>query len=60
MGNKMQWHQSNNSMTFEERLVDLARRVRADVETLPRCRKRDDLVQQLREIETSVELKQFQ
>ena len=57
----MQRHQANDdTTTFEERLVDLARRVRTDVETLPRCKTRDDLVQQLREIETSVELKRFQ
>ena len=56
----MQRRPSNSSTTFEEHLVDLARRVRADVETLPRCKNRDDLVQQLREIETNAELKRFQ
>jgi hypothetical protein len=50
---------SRRSTTLEERLVDLARRVRADVEMLPRCKKRDELVQQLHEIETGVELNQF-
>jgi hypothetical protein len=51
----MQRHQFNDSTTLEERLVDLTRRVRADVETLPPCKKRDDLVQKLREIETAVD-----
>ena len=50
----MQRHQVDYNTTLEERLVDLARRVRADVETLPPCKKRDDLVQKLREIETAV------
>ena len=50
----MQRYHANNNITLEERLIDLARRVRAEVETLPRCRKRDDLVQQLRKIETGV------
>jgi len=52
----MQRHGFNYSTTLEERLIDLARKVRADVETLPPCKKRDDLIQQLREIETGVEL----
>ncbi len=55
----MQLHHAKNNATLEERLVDLARRVRADVETLPPCRKRDDLVERLRVIETGVELNQF-
>jgi hypothetical protein len=49
----------NFSTTLEERLVDLAHRVRADVETLPPSKKRDDLVQKLREIETADDLNQF-
>jgi len=55
----MQRHQFNYSATLEEGLIDLARRVRADVETLPPCKKRDDLVQKLREIETTVDFNQF-
>ena len=51
----MQGHHAFNNTTLEERLVDLIHRVRADVETLPPCRKRDELVQRLREIETGVE-----
>ena len=51
----MQRHQFNHSTTLEERLIGLARRVRTDVETLPPCKKRDDLVQKLREIETTVD-----
>jgi hypothetical protein len=35
----------------EARLIDLVSRVRADLETLPPSKKRDDLVQKLREIE---------
>jgi hypothetical protein len=55
----MQRLQFNRSTTLEEHLVDLARKVRADVETLPPCKKRDDLIQQLREIEAGVELNPF-
>jgi hypothetical protein len=55
----MHRHQFDHRTTLEERLVDLARRVRADVETLPPCTKRDDLVLRLREIETAVDLNQF-
>jgi hypothetical protein len=50
----MQRHQFNYSATLEERLIDLVRRVRADLETLPPCKKRDDLVRKLREIEIAV------
>jgi hypothetical protein len=55
----MQRLQFNDSATLEERLVDLARKVRADVETLPPCVKRDDLVHKLREIETAVDMNKF-
>ena len=55
----MQRYQFNDNTTLEERLVDLARRVRADVETLPPGVKRDDLVHKLREIETAVDMNQF-
>jgi hypothetical protein len=55
----MQRYQFNDNTTLEERLVDLARKVRADVETLPPCKKRDDLIQQLRTIETAEELSPF-
>lgn len=55
----MQRDRFNYSTTIEERLVVLARKARADVETLPPCQKRDNLIQQLREIETSVELNPF-
>jgi hypothetical protein len=55
----VQNHRFNDNATLEERLVDLARRVRADVETLPPCVKRDDLVHKLREIETAVDMNQF-
>jgi len=51
----MQRHGFNYSTTLEEHLIDLVRRVRADVERLPPCKKRDDLVQKLREIETTVD-----
>lgn len=54
----MQGHQFNHSTTLEERLVDLVRRVRVDVETLAPCKRRDDLIEQLREIETDVDLNQ--
>jgi hypothetical protein len=47
------------STTLEERLVVLARKVRSDVEMLPPCKKRDDLIQQLRDIETGVELNPY-
>jgi len=52
-------HQSNDNTPLEARLVDLTRRVRADVETLPPGVKRDDLVQKLREIETTVDINRF-
>jgi len=55
----MQRHQFNHDTTLEERLIDLTRRVRADIETLPPCVKRDDLVQKLREIETTVDMNHF-
>jgi hypothetical protein len=55
----MRRHQFNDNTTLEERLVDLARRVRADVETLPPCTKRDDLVQKLLEVETAVDMNRF-
>jgi hypothetical protein len=55
----MRRHQFNDNTTLEERLVDLTRRVRADVETLPPCVKHDDLVQKPREIETTVDMSQF-
>ena len=40
-----------HTTTLEERLVDLARRVRSDVETLAPCNERDELIQKLRQIE---------
>jgi hypothetical protein len=55
----MQRRQFNQSTTLEERLIGLARRVRTDVETLPPCKKRDNLVQKLREIETAVDFDQL-
>jgi hypothetical protein len=55
----MQRYQFNDNTTLDERLVDLARKVRADVETLPPSRKRDNLIQQLRTIETADELTPF-
>jgi|KBSMisStaDraftv2_1062788.scaffolds.fasta_scaffold473868_2 hypothetical protein len=55
----MRRHQFNDNTILEERLVDLARRVRADVETLPPCGKRDDLVERLREVETAVDMNRF-
>jgi len=55
----MQRHRFHDNTTLEERLVDLARRVRADVETLPPCVKRDDLVQKLREVETAADMNRF-
>jgi hypothetical protein len=55
----MQRHGFNYSTTLEERLIDLVRKVRADVETLPPCKKRDDLIQQLQEVEAGVELNPF-
>ena len=55
----MQHPRFNRSTTLEKHLVDLARKVRADVEMLPPSQKRDNLIQQLREIETGVESNQF-
>lgn len=55
----MQRHRFNYDTTLEERIVDLARRVRSDMETLPPCKKRDDLVQKLREIETAADFNQL-
>lgn len=55
----MQRHGFNYSTALEERLAELARKVRADVETLPPCKKRDELIQQLREIETGDELNPY-
>lgn len=45
--------------TLEERLIDLARRVRSDVETLAPCSERDELVQKLRQIETALDMSEF-
>ena len=47
------------STTLQERLAVLARKVRADVETLPPCKRRDDLIQQLREIESCDEMNPY-
>jgi hypothetical protein len=55
----MQLHRFKYDTTLEERLVDLARRVRSDLETLPPCKIRDDLVEKLRQIETAGEMNQF-
>jgi hypothetical protein len=55
----MQQHGWDPGTTLEQRLAVLARKVRADIETLPPCRKRDDLIQQLREIETGDELNPY-
>ncbi|MBR1266392.1 hypothetical protein JQ629_02610 [Bradyrhizobium sp. AUGA SZCCT0222] len=55
----MQRHEFDYSTTLEERLIDLARKVRADMETLPPCKRRDDLIQQLREVEAGVEWNPF-
>ncbi|MBA2399269.1 MAG: hypothetical protein H0V72_11305 [Bradyrhizobium sp.] len=55
----MQRHRFNDNTTLDERLVDLARKVRADVETLPPSKKRDDLIRQLSAIETDDELNPF-
>jgi len=52
----MQRYGFDYSTTLEERLAVLARKVRADVETLPPCKRRDDLIQQLREIESCGEM----
>ena len=49
----------SSSTTLEERLIDLARRVRSDVETLAPCSERDELVQKLRQIETALDMSEF-
>ena len=48
-----------HTTTLEERLVDLARRVRSDVETLAPCSERDELVQKLRKVETALDMNQL-
>lgn len=48
----------SHTTTLEERLVDLARRVRSEVETLAPCSERDELVQKLRKIETALDINQ--
>ena len=48
-----------HTTTLEERLVDLARRVRSDVETLAPCSERDELVQKLRQVETALDMNQL-
>ena len=50
----MQRRQFSHTMTLEERLVILARKVQLDLETLPPSEKRDELVRQLREVETAI------
>ncbi|MBR1215596.1 hypothetical protein [Bradyrhizobium sp. JYMT SZCCT0180] len=55
----MQRRRFSHSTTLEERLIDLARRVRPDVETLAPCSERDGLVQKLRQIETALDMSQF-
>ena len=55
----MQRRRFNHSTTLEERLVDLARRVRLDVETLAPCNERDELIQKLRQIETALDMNQL-
>ncbi|MBR1212064.1 hypothetical protein [Bradyrhizobium sp. JYMT SZCCT0180] len=55
----MQRRRFNHSTTLEERLIDLARRVRSDVETLAPCSERDDLIQKLRQIETALDMSEF-
>jgi hypothetical protein len=55
----MQRHEFNCSTTREEHLIDLVRKVRADMEALSPCTKCDDLIQQLRELEMRVELNPF-
>jgi len=49
----------SHTTTLEERLVDLARRVRSDVESLAPCSERDELVQKLRQIETALDMNQI-
>jgi hypothetical protein len=51
--------QFTHTTTLEERLVDLARRVRSDVETLAPCSERDELVEKLRQIETALDMNQL-
>ena len=48
-----------HTTTLEERLVDLARRVRSDVETLAPCSERDELVEKLRQVETALDMNQL-
>ena len=55
----MQRRRFSHSTTLEERLVDLARRVRSDVETLAPCSKRNELIEKLRQIETALDMNQF-
>lgn len=55
----MQRRRFSHSATLEERLVELARRVRSDVETLAPCSERDELVEKLRQIETALDMNQF-
>ncbi|MGE9010595.1 hypothetical protein ACO2JO_18580 [Leptospira interrogans] len=55
----MQRRRFTQSATLEERLVDLARRVRSDVETLAPCSERDELIQKLRQIETALDMNQL-
>ena len=55
----MQRRRFSHSATLEERLVELARRVRSDVETLAPCSERDELIEKLRQIETALDMNQF-
>jgi len=55
----MQRRLFTHTATLEERLVDLARRVRSDVETLAPCRERDGLILRLRQIETALAMNQL-
>ena len=48
-----------HTTTLEERLVDLARRVRSDVETLAPCSERDELVRKLLQVETALDMNQL-
>jgi hypothetical protein len=45
--------------TLEDRLADMSRRAREDVETLAPGKERDGLIEKIREIEATLELGQF-
>jgi hypothetical protein len=50
----MQRRHIKHTVTLEERLSELARQAREDVEKLPPGKERDGLIQKLRQIESAV------